>query len=24
LQKPFTHDTLALSVREALGPTRHA
>lgn len=24
LQKPFTHDTLAQSVREALGPARHA
>jgi flagellar motor component MotA len=23
LQKPFTHDTLARSVREALGPARH-
>ncbi len=24
LQKPFTHDTLARSVREALGPARRA
>ncbi len=24
LQKPFTHDTLARSVREALGPAQHA